>query len=567
MLAAQSAAAARIARLPSTARESPQSNASGLKSTTRPATPIRTPMTRLGVSRSCRKILAAGATQSGVVYASTTVRPVDTSSRPTLASTTNPTMWSSVMLSTTGMSPRVGRTSRRRAIAMTNSATVAMAARSATIQRGDRLWRSCLFTGQVRPHAATTISSMTRPWRCLVTSLARRGNARRRRWKAEDVRWLVMGIVVAAQTLDHAQRVRRTLQELGQHQVIELEPGALRGLHAEIARLGVDVNAGPGQQGRRDHVGRGGAAHERGPARVPLGGSLVGIPDAQDGGLAEGPADDLHPERQAVAAETVGQLEHRLARDVPGGEEARLLPERDAAIVGEPRRPAHAGRDGPRGPLVWAAPLPHTPAMLARGLDVVVRGEEHRGQHARPEVGAEVLGPRDQVLLVDAEDLALGDDDLHVEVAGERPDVTVGELGAEPAQNVERRVHRLLDVVGGGDVLFPVMAEDADLEAAQILAERLAIRGDRPPDTARVLRVVPGQRLQRQRAVLDGPRQGAAVVERVGVRDDAGPAHQAERRHEPDDAAERRRPADRSAGIGAERQRDHARRHGRPRSR
>ena len=111
------------------------------------------------------------------------------------------------------------------------------------------------------------------------------------------------------------------------------------------------------------------------------------------------------------------------------------------------------------------------------------------------------------------------------------------------------------------------MAEDADLEAAQILAERLAIRGDRPPDTARVLRVVPGQRLQRQRAVLDGPRQGATVVERVGVRDHAGPAHQAERRHEPNDAAERRRPADRSAGIGAERQRDHARRHGRPRSR
>src|SRR5439155_104839 len=195
MLAAQSAAAARIARLPRTARESPQSNASGLKSTTRPVTPIRTPMTRLGVSRSCRKILAAGATQSGVVYASTTVRPVDTSSRPTLARTTNPTMWSSVMLSTTGTSARVGRTSRRRA-----------------------------------------------------------------------------------------------LQELGQHQVIELEPGALRGLHAEIARLGVDVNAGAGQQGRRDHVGRGGAAHERRPAGVPVGGSLVGMPDAQDGGLAEGPA-------------------------------------------------------------------------------------------------------------------------------------------------------------------------------------------------------------------------------------------------------------------------------------
>src|SRR3989475_9187771 len=354
MLAAQSAAAVRIARLPSTARESPQSNASGLKSTTGPATPPRTPPTRLGVSRSFKKLLAAGVTHSGVVYASTTVRPVGTSSRPTLASTTNPTMWSSVMLNTMGTSARLGTTSRPRAIEMTNSATVARAARSATIQSGDRLWRSCLFTGQVRPHAATTISSMSRPWRCLVTSLARRGNARRGRRKAEDVRWLVMGIVVAAQTLDHAQRVRRALQELGQHQVIELKPGALHGLHAEIARLGVDVNAGAGQQGRRDPVGRGGAAHERRPAGVAGGGGVVGMAAAQGCGPARGPADDLHPERQAVAAEAVGQLEHRLARDVPGGEETRLLPERDAAVVGEPGGLAHAGGPGRRGTLASA---------------------------------------------------------------------------------------------------------------------------------------------------------------------------------------------------------------------
>src|SRR5438034_9573970 len=33
-------------------------------------------------------------------------------------------------------------------------------------------------------------------------------------------------------------------------------------------------------------------------------------------------------------------------------------------------------------------------------------------------------------------------------------------------------------------------------------------------------------------------RQGATVVERVGVRDHAGPAHQAERRHEPNDRSE-----------------------------
>src|SRR5688572_32393341 len=49
--------------------------------------------------------------------------------------------------------------------------------------------------------------------------------------------------------------------------------------------------------------------------RVPLGGALVGVADAEDRGLAEGPAHDLHPQRQAVAPEAVGQGEHRLACD------------------------------------------------------------------------------------------------------------------------------------------------------------------------------------------------------------------------------------------------------------
>ena len=91
--------------------------------------------------------------------------------------------------------------------------------------------------------------------------------------------------------------------------------------------------------------------------------------------------------------------------------------------------------------------------------------------------------------------------------------------------------------------------------------------GDRPPQAARVLRVVAGQGLEQQRAVLDAPRQRAAVIERVGVGDHARAAHQAERGHQADDTAQRGRAPDRSPGIRSERRRDEARRDGRPRAR
>jgi hypothetical protein len=167
---------------------------------------------------------------------------------------------------------------------------------------------------------------------------------------------------------------------------------------------------------------------------------------------------------------------------------------------------------------------------------------------------------------MDAEDLALGDDDLDVEVARHRPHAAVLELGAEPAQHVERGVHRPADVVGCRDVVLPVMAKDADPEAAQILTERLAIAGDRPAQAARVLRIVAGQGLEQQRAVLDGPGQRAAMIERVGVGNHARAAHQTERGHQADDTAQRCRAPDRSPRVGSQRRRDQARRDGRPRA-
>jgi len=123
----------------------------------------------------------------------------------------------------------------------------------------------------------------------------------------------VVKVVVAAKASHHGERVRRSLQELGQHQIVELETRSPGGLHAQIARLGIDAIGRLRQYGRRRDVGRRRTLHELGAPRVPLRGAFVGMADAQDRRLAERPADDLHAEREAVPAEAVGKRQHGLA--------------------------------------------------------------------------------------------------------------------------------------------------------------------------------------------------------------------------------------------------------------
>ena len=96
---------------------------------------------------------------------------------------------------------------------------------------------------------------------------------------------------------------------------------------------------------------------------------------------------------------------------------------------------------------------------------------------------------------MDAEDLALRDDDLDVEVLAERPQLTLFELGAQSLQHVERGVHGPPGVLRRGDIFFPVITEDTDPETTQIPTEGLAVEGYRPPHAAGVKAVVPGQRL------------------------------------------------------------------------
>src|SRR4029453_9546963 len=62
---------------------------------------------------------------------------------------------------------------------------------------------------------------------------------------------------------------------------------------------------------------------------------------------------------------------------------------------------------------------------------------------------------------------------------------------------------------------------------------------------------VPGERLRQVRAVFDGARHRAGVVERPGEREHVGPAAATVGRLQPYDAAERRRSADRAPRIAA----------------
>ena len=110
------------------------------------------------------------------------------------------------------------------------------------------------------------------------------------------------------------------------------------------------------------------------------------------------------------------------------------------------------------------------------------------------------------------------------------------------------------------------MAHDADAQPLDVAGQGRAVVGQRVPRARRVLRVVAGDRLQQDRAILDGPGHRPGVVEAVRIGIDPVAADETIGRLQPDDAAKCRRAADRAAGVGAERRRDKPGRDRRPRA-
>src|SRR5206468_12550989 len=99
--------------------------------------------------------------------------------------------------------------------------------------------------------------------------------------------------------------------------------------------------------------------------------------------------------------------------------------------------------------------------------------------------------------------------------------------------------------------LEEVRARHADTEPADPLAQRYQVVGDGLAARRRIGRVVAGERLEEQRAVLHRPRHRARVVEGPGERDDARAAHAPVGRLEADNVAERHGSAERAARVRA----------------
>jgi hypothetical protein len=83
------------------------------------------------------------------------------------------------------------------------------------------------------------------------------------------------------------------------------------------------------------------------------------------------------------------------------------------------------------------------------------------------------------------------------------------------------------------------MMDDADLDALEAAAERGAVIGDRSVGAGRVARVVAGERLEHDRAILGGPCHRADMVKGERRRRDAGAVHETVGRLQPGDAAVR----------------------------
>ena len=193
--------------------------------------------------------------------------------------------------------------------------------------------------------------------------------------------------------------------------------------------------------------------------------------------------------------------------------------------------------------------------VLAQRLHII-RGLEQAGrQDAAEKVAAEIAGPRGQLVLVNREYLALRNDDLDIEPVHHRLRAAVFDFCTEADERADCFLQRCCMFRVRRQILFPVMAQYADLQTADVGIECCTKVRDVMLDAARVLRIVAGDGLQQDRAILCAARHWTAVIEGEGIGNYPGAADQPVSRHQPGDATERGRPTDRSTGIGAQRRR------------
>ena len=268
--------------------------------------------------------------------------------------------------------------------------------------------------------------------------------------------------------------------------------------------------------------------------------------------LVERLAGELEGERQACRAVAATDRHRRGAGDVERHRQHRALEGRELADGVDSRRLARGG--GGDGEIEIGHCRREFGGQLAAAphrLDVVAAADQGGERHAVAEHLAIIAEPLAQRRLMDRVGLAQHDHHAAGCPIGERRQTQLAYRAAE--------VFEYLD--GGGDALprrlvrrIVVLVEVTDQPDAQsfdVARERGAVVGHRAVGARRVGGVVPGHRLQHDRAILRGPRHRAGMVEREGERQDAGAADPAIARLQPGETAKRGGAADRAAGVAA----------------
>ena len=138
---------------------------------------------------------------------------------------------------------------------------------------------------------------------------------------------------------------------------------------------------------------------------------------------------------------------------------------------------------------------------------------------------AEILRALAKILLVQRISLGHHDQPVGVDIVDQRRQLQIDEPRAEalqgPAGGVEGGdiggARRAVGAETGDRVALVEMADDADLHPVEARRQRRAVIRHRDIGRGRILRIVAGQGLHHDRAILDRAGQRPAMVERVAA--------------------------------------------------
>src|ERR1700726_1487581 len=291
----------------------------------------------------------------------------------------------------------------------------------------------------------------------------------------------------------------------------------------------------------------------------PAGCVLIELRDAVEHCLAKGMADELQGERQIAIAEACRNNQAGLAGDVE--RHAGLAPviRGERLVIFDAAGGIHA-RGGYRRADICKCrryPVAKLEAPAYR-LEVVDSAERRPGEEPLARPRAIILWPLLEPLLVDGigfdgeDDLAAGAEILQ----GRQGDFA--DFRACFGEEFDRGVEGL-DLFGiAGDIFGVEMADDADPQASDILAEQRPVVGYRLVRASRITRIMPGDHLEHQRVVAHRAGHRPDMVEGEGERRYAAAADPAIGGLHAGGAAHRGWIADRAAGVGAECRREEA---------